>query len=254
MSWPRIGWHGRESPSASRISGFRCGQIRSERHRLVRPRGVGDACAMSDERPRTLSRRTAEDLLGHRILLLDSPLDDEIGAMICAQLVLLSADDPVTDISLWINSPGGSVTAMLAIADTIELISNDVSTIVLGMAYSAGQFLLCCGTHGKRYALPHAKVLLHQGSAGIGGSAPDIELQADDLRQMRDTVIGIIAERTGQSVEKVFEDSLRDRMFTAEEARDYGFLDQVVTQPGQVRPTPRRTTGLAAPAHVGADR
>lgn len=200
---------------------------------------------MTDEhRPLALRRRTAEDLLGQRILLLDAPLDDEIGALLCAQLVLLSADDPTSDISLWINSPGGSVTAMLAIADTMRLLPNDVSTVVLGMAYSAGQFLLCCGTEGKRYALPHAKVLLHQGSAGIGGSAVDIELQADDLRRMRDTVLGIIAERTGQSVDRVFEDSLRDHMFTSEEACDYGFIDHVVSDLGQVRPAPRRTAGL----------
>lgn len=202
---------------------------------------------MTDERrPLALGKRTAEGLLGQRILLLDTALDDEIGALLCAQLVLLSVDDPTTDISLWINSPGGSVTAMLAIADTMRMLPNDVSTVVLGMAYSAGQFLLCCGTEGKRYALPHAKVLLHQGSAGIGGSAVDIELQADDLRHMRDTVLGITAERTGHTVEQVFEDSLRDRMFTAEGAREYGFLDQVVTDLSQVRPTPRRRTGLQA--------
>lgn len=202
---------------------------------------------MSDQpRPLALGRRTAESLLDQRILLLDTALDDEIGALLCAQLVLLSAEDPVTDISLWINSPGGSVTAMLAIADTMRLLPNDVSTVVLGMAYSAGQFLLCCGTEGKRYALPHAKVLLHQGSAGIGGSAVDIELQADDLRLVRDTVLRIIAERTGTPRAQVFEDSLRDHMFTAEEAREYGFVDQVVTDLGQVRPEPRRTTGLGA--------
>ncbi|HEX5561691.1 MAG TPA: ATP-dependent Clp protease proteolytic subunit [Nocardioidaceae bacterium] len=207
------------------------------------------------QRPLPLGRRTAEDLLGQRILLLDTALDDEIGALLCAQLVLLSADDPATDISLWINSPGGSVTAMLAIADTMRLLPNDVSTVVLGMAYSAGQFLLCCGTQGKRYALPHAKVLLHQGSAGIGGSAVDIELQADDLRHMRDTVLGVVAERTGKSVEQVFEDSLRDHMFTAEEARDYGFLDHVVGDLGQLRPRPRRTTGLGVGrTPAGADR
>lgn len=210
---------------------------------------------MTDERrPLPLGKRTAEELLGQRILLLDTALDDEIGALLCAQLVLLSAEDPSTDISLWINSPGGSVTAMLAIADTMKLLPNDVSTVVLGMAYSAGQFLLCCGTSGKRHALPHAKVLLHQGSAGIGGSAVDIELQADDLRHMRDTVIGIIAERTGKTVEQVFDDSLRDHMFTAEEARDYGFLDHVVTDVGKIRPTPRPRTGLQAhqsPGQVG---
>ncbi|QYJ03452.1 ATP-dependent Clp protease proteolytic subunit [Nocardioides panacisoli] len=200
---------------------------------------------MSDEQPPpTLRRRTAEHLLDERILLLDTALDDETGAMLCAQLVLLSAEDPTTDIGLWINSPGGSVSAMLAIADTMRLVPNDVSTVVLGMAYSAGQFLLCCGTEGKRYALPHAKVLLHQGSAGIGGNAVDIELQADDLRHMRETVLGIIAERTGQSVDQVFEDSLRDHVFTAEGARDYGFVDHVVTDLAQVRPRRRRTAGL----------
>ncbi|PVG83980.1 ATP-dependent Clp protease proteolytic subunit [Nocardioides gansuensis] len=200
---------------------------------------------MSDEgRPLVLRKRIAEDLLAQRIMLLDTPLDDEIGALLCAQLVLLSAEDPTADISFWINSPGGSVPAMLAIADTMRLVPNDVSTVVMGMAYSAGQFLLCCGTEGKRYALPHAKVLLHQGSAGIGGNAVDIELQAGDLRHMRDTVLGIIAERTGQTVERVFEDSLRDHMFTAEEARDYGFIDEVITDLGQIRPSPRRRTGL----------
>lgn len=208
-----------------------------------------------EQRPLALGKRTAEDLLGKRILLLDTALDDEIGALLCAQLVLLSADDSTTDISLWINSPGGSVAAMLAIADTMRLLPNDVSTVVLGMAYSAGQFLLCCGAEGKRYALPHAKVLLHQGSAGIGGSAVDIELQADDLRHMRDTVLGITAERTGKTVEQIFEDSLRDHMFTAEEAREYGFVDQVVTDLGQVLPSPRRRTGLRPnQAMAGADQ
>ncbi|OYO02414.1 ClpP family protease [Enemella evansiae] len=194
-----------------------------------------------------LSRRTAKDLLGRRILMLDSALDDEIGSQLCAQLMLLSAEDPVTDIGLWINSPGGSVPAMLAIADTMRLIPNEVITVNLGMAYSAGQFLLCCGTRGKRLILPHAKVLLHQGSAGIGGYAPDIELQADDLRQNRDTIIGIIAERTGQPTEKVFEDSLRDHMFSAQEAIDYGFVDQVVGAVDQLRPTPQTAAGFGGP-------
>ncbi|WP_133626055.1 ClpP family protease [Enemella evansiae] len=194
-----------------------------------------------------LSRRTAKDLLGRRILMLDSALDDEIGSQLCAQLMLLSAEDPVTDIGLWINSPGGSVPAMLAIADTMRLIPNEVITVNLGMAYSAGQFLLCCGTRGKRFILPHAKVLLHQGSAGIGGYAPDIELQADDLRQNRDTIIGIIAEQTGQTAERVFEDSLRDRMFSAQEAIDYGFVDQVVGAVDQLRPTPQTAAGFGGP-------
>jgi len=176
-----------------------------------------------------LARLTAEQLLRHRILLLDSPLDDENGAQLCVQLALLSAEDPRADVALWIHSPGGSVSAMLAIADTMAMIPNDVRTLALGMAYSAGQFLLCCGTEGKRFAMPHARVLLHQGSAGIGGYAPDVELQADGLRQVRDTVIGIVAERTGQTRERVFEDSLRDHTYSAAEAVDYGFVDEVLT-------------------------
>ena len=176
--------------------------------------------------------------------MLDTALDDEIGSQLCAQLVILSVDDPSADISLWINSPGGSVPAMLAIADTMALIPNDVVTVNLGMAYSAGQFLLCCGTPGKRYILPHAKVLLHQGSAGIGGYAPDIELQADDLRHVRDTVLGIIAEKTGQPLERVFEDSLRDHTFTAGEAIDYGFVDHIAESASQLRPAGPPSTGF----------
>ena len=193
-----------------------------------------------------LSKQTAESLLGQRILMLDSALDDEIGSQLCAQLVLLSAHDPVSDIALWINSPGGSVPAMLAITDTMRLVPNDIVTVNLGMAYSAGQFLLCCGTRGKRFALHHAKVLLHQGSAGIGGYAPDIELQADDLRHVRDTVLAIIAEQTGQARERIFDDSLRDHVFTATEARDYGFIDHVVDTLAQIRPAAPSAAGFGA--------
>ncbi|MBD0020479.1 ATP-dependent Clp protease proteolytic subunit [Gordonia pseudamarae] len=200
---------------------------------------------MSDEkRNLPLSKATAESLLNQRILMLDSALDDEIGSQLCAQLVLLSAHDPTADIALWINSPGGSVPAMLAIADTMDVIPNDVATVNLGMAYSAGQFLLCCGTPGKRYALPHAKVLLHQGSAGIGGYAPDIELQADDLRHVRDTVLGLIAARTGQPMDRIFDDSLRDHVFTAQESIDYGFIDHIVDGVAQVRPHAPAASGF----------
>ncbi|GAB93681.1 ClpP family protease [Gordonia rhizosphera] len=200
---------------------------------------------MSDEkRSLPLRRRTAESLLGQRILLLDSALDDEIGSQICAQMVMLASEDPVADIGLWINSPGGSVPAMLAIMDTIRLVPNDVSTVNLGMAYSAGQFLLCNGTRGKRYGLRHAKVLLHQGSAGIGGYAPDIELQADDLRHVRDTVLAIIAEQTGQTAERIFDDSLRDHVFTAEESLDYGFIDHIADDLAQIRPLAPASTGF----------
>ena len=183
-----------------------------------------------------LSKRTAEGMLAQRTLILDSALDDHNGSQLCAQLTMLAADDPVADIRLWINSPGGSIPSMLAIADMMALIPNDVVTVNLGMAYSAGQFLLCCGTPGKRYSLPHAKVLMHQGSAGIGGYAPDIELQAEDLRHVRDTVLGIIAEKTGQSADQIFADSLRDHVFTATEAREYGFIDGIVSDLSQIQP------------------
>lgn len=200
---------------------------------------------MSDNpTPLPLRKRTAESLLSQRILMLDSALDDEIGAQLCAQLVMLAAEDPIADIALWINSPGGSVPAMLAIMDTMRLIPNDVITANLGMAYSAGQFLLCNGTRGKRVILPHAKVLLHQGSAGIAGYAPDIELQADDLRHVRDTVLTIIAEQTGQPLERIFDDSLRDHVFTATESVDYGFVDHVVDDIGRIRPLTPATTGF----------
>ncbi len=205
---------------------------------------------MSDDRTPLLGRRTAEELLAQRVLLLDQPLDDENGSQLCAQLVLLADEDPTTDISLWINSPGGSVPAMLAIMDTMRLVPNDVSTVALGMAYSAGQFLLCTGTPGKRFVLPHAKVLMHQGSAGIGGYAPDIELQAEDLRSVRDTVLALIASATGQPLERVFSDSLRDRVYTAEEAVAYGFADAVVSDLAQLRPGVRRSIGVTARAGV----
>jgi ATP-dependent Clp protease, protease subunit len=162
-----------------------------------------------------------------RIIVLGDELDQQGGNRLCAQLVTLAADDPRRDIRFWINSPGGSVSAMLAIADVMQSIPNDVSTIAVGVAASAGQFLLSAGTKGKRFALPHARILMHQGSAGIGGTAVDIELQADDLRYTRDTVLGLVSEFTGQPVERLAEDSLRDRWYTAAEAVDYGFIDRV---------------------------
>ena len=129
-------------------------------------------------------------LFHERVLVLDGPLDDDNGTLLMTQLLTLAAEDATTDISLWIHSPGGSVPAMLAIRDIMHTVPNDVGTVALGLACSAGQFLLSAGTAGKRRALPHARILLHQGSAGIGGSAVEIEVQADDLRHMRDTVLG----------------------------------------------------------------
>ncbi len=194
----------------------------------------------------TTSRAFDDDLLERlshsRVLVLGSALDEQLGARLCHQLVLLADEDPRADITLWISSPGGSVAAMLAIHDVMRLVPNDVRTVAVGMAASAGQFLLSAGTRGKRFALPHARVLLHQGSSGIGGTAVDVELQAEDLRHTRDTVLGLVAEHTGQPVERVLEDSLRDRWFTASEALDYGFVDAVATDLGDLRPDGRRAT------------
>lgn len=187
----------------------------------------------------------ADTLRHHRILLLNGELDDSGGTRLCSELLQLSAEDPRSDIALWINSPGGSVSAMLAIGDVIELVPNDVSTLALGIAASAGQFLLTAGTAGKRGALPHSRILMHQGSAGIAGSAVDIELQADELKHTRDTVLGIIAQRTGQSLERIHDDSLRDRWFSAENAKDYGFIDKIVTSVPDIWPVQTRTIGLA---------
>ena len=189
-------------------------------------------------------------LLDQRTLLLGSGLDERLGNRLTTSILMLADDDPSADIWLWINSPGGSVPAMLAIRDTMRLVPNDVCTVNLGMAYSAGQFLLSSGTRGRRYSLTHAKVLLHQGSAGFGGTAEDIAIQADDLRHTRDVVLGLIAEDTGQDVETVERDSRRDRMYTVEEARrygDHGFIDHVVTSLDQIRPRTHHTVGLGAP-------
>ena len=192
----------------------------------------------------SLSEHLASRLLEQRIIVLDGELDDQGGTRLCTQLFLLSAEDPSADISLWINSPGGSVPAMLAIHDAMRLIPNDVSTLALGLACSAGQFLLTAGTPGKRFALRHSRVLMHQGSAGIGGTAVDIELQADDLRATVETVLGLIAENTGQPLERIREDSGRDRWYSAHEALDYGFVDHILDSLDSVRPRRLSRAGL----------
>ncbi|PWH05492.1 ATP-dependent Clp protease proteolytic subunit [Brachybacterium endophyticum] len=198
-----------------------------------------------------LAERTAGGLLHQRILLLDKELDQDNGARLCAQLVLMAAEDPGRDITLLINSPGGLVPAMLAIGDLMDLVPCDVRTVALGMAYSAGQFLLTQGTPGKRFILPHGRVLMHQGSAGFGGSAADIELQAEDLRRGRDLLIDITAERTGRSRDQIARDSERDRIWEAQDAVVYGFCDHVLDDLSQVLPFPpgqgrRGTAGIVA--------
>ncbi|MDX3762186.1 ATP-dependent Clp protease proteolytic subunit [Streptomyces mirabilis] len=187
----------------------------------------------------------AAQLLAQRIVLLGTQVDEVSANRVCAQLLVLSAEDPRTDISLYINSPGGSVTAGLAIYDTMRLIPNDVSTLAMGFAASMGQFLLSVGTHGKRYALPNARIMMHQPSAGIGGTTADIEIQAQNLEFTKQAIERITAEHTGQSQETISRDGDRDRWFTAEQAKEYGMVDRVVESLDDVRPAAsRRRMGL----------
>jgi ATP-dependent Clp protease protease subunit len=185
----------------------------------------------------THSDAVADRLLRHRIIVLGQAVDDEIANHVWEQMLLLAADDPSADISLYINSPGGSVTAGMAIFDTMQSIECDVATYAVGLAASMGQFLLSAGTRGKRYALPHARILMHQGSAGIGGTESDIVIQAKLYASQNRELAELTASHTGQPVERIITDSDRDRWFTAEEALDYGFVDQVVTRAGQLPAT-----------------
>ncbi|MEA2686717.1 MAG: ATP-dependent Clp protease, protease subunit [Actinomycetota bacterium] len=173
-------------------------------------------------------------LLKERIVFLGSQVDDSSANLICAQLLLLQSEDPDRDVYLYINSPGGSVSAGLAIYDTMQYVSCDVGTICLGLAASMGQFLLCAGAPGKRYALPHSRVLMHQPSAQMQGTAVDIAIHAKEIIYTKKIMAERIAFHTGQSVETVLADSDRDRWFTAEEARDYGIIDHVIERSRQV--------------------
>ena len=168
-------------------------------------------------------------LLRERIIFLGSEVKDQNANAICAQLLLLSAEDPETDIFLHINSPGGSVDAGMAIYDTMNYIPNDVATVSMGLAASMGQFLLCAGAKGKRYALPHSRIMMHQPSSGMGGSASDIKIQAQQSLHIKKVLLELIAQHTGQTVEQIETDADRDRWFTAEQAKDYGLVDQVIT-------------------------
>jgi ATP-dependent Clp protease protease subunit len=173
-------------------------------------------------------------LLRERIIFLGSVVEDANANAICAQMLLLAAEDPEKDIYLYINSPGGSVSAGMAIYDTMQYIKNDVATVAMGLAASMGQFLLCAGSPGKRYALPHARIMMHQPSGGIGGTASDIKIQAEQMLYTKNKMAELIAAHTGQTLEQIQKDSDRDRWFTAEEAKDYGFVDHVVRSAGQV--------------------
>jgi len=184
--------------------------------------------------PTMITEQLFQRLLRHRIIFLGQQVDEDIANRICAELVLLAAEDDKRDISIYINSPGGSVYAGLAIYDVMQYVPNDIATYAMGMAASMGQFLLCAGTHGKRYALPHAQILMHQPSGGIGGTATDIRIQAEQMLYIKRTLAERIAYHTGQTVEQIETDSDRDRWFTADEARDYGFVDEVVRDAAQV--------------------
>jgi ATP-dependent Clp protease protease subunit len=181
----------------------------------------------------TLNDSVYERLLRERIVFLGSEVDDEIANRITAQLLLLAAEDPEKDIVFYINSPGGSVSAGMAIYDTMMLIEPDVQTWAMGMAASMGQFLLSSGSPGKRYALPHARIMMHQPSGGVGGTASDIAIRAQVLGRWKLEMAELTAEQTGQTVERITLDADRDRWFTAEEAREYGFVDNVVSRAAQ---------------------
>ena len=170
-----------------------------------------------------------ERLLAERIIFLGTQVDDDIANRLCAQILLLSAEDPTKDINLYINSPGGSVTAGMAIYDTMVLAPCDVATYAMGLAASMGEFLLAAGTRGKRYALPHARIMMHQPSAGIGGSAADIAIQAEQFALTKKEMNRLNAEFTGQTLDRIETDADRDRWFTAPEALEYGFVDHIIT-------------------------
>lgn len=174
-------------------------------------------------------------LLANRIIFLGDEVRDENANAICAQMLLLNAEDPHKDIYLYINSPGGSVTAGMAIFDTMQWISNDVATVAMGLAASMGQFLLSAGTRGKRYALPHAKIMMHQPSGGIGGSASDIKILAEQIIATKREMAHLIAQHTGRSIEQIIADSDRDRWFSAHEALEYGFIDHVYTRAADIQ-------------------
>lgn len=174
-------------------------------------------------------------LLQDRIIWLGSEVKDENANVICAQMLMLAAQDPKQDIWLYINSPGGSITAGMAIYDTMQLIEPDVATVAVGMAASMGQFLLSSGTPGKRFITSHARVLMHQPSGGVGGTATDVRINAELIMDMKKTLSELTAEQTGHTVEEIYRDNEYDHWFTAQQALEYGFVDKIVTNPASMR-------------------
>jgi len=192
-------------------------------------REIAQVLARATEAPvLPLGEMLFQRLLRHRIVFLGQQVDDDLANRICAELILLAAEDTRADINLYINSPGGSVYAGMAIYDVMQFVPNDVATYAMGMAASMGQFLLTAGAQGKRYAMPHAAILMHQPHGGIGGTATDIRIQAEQSLYLKRLMAERISQHTGRPVEQIEADSDRDRWFTAEEARDYGIVDHVV--------------------------
>jgi ATP-dependent Clp protease protease subunit len=183
---------------------------------------------------RYLQDQLFQRLLGERIVFIGQEIDNDLANRVCAQLLLLAAEDGRRDIQIYINSPGGVVDAGMAIYDVMQYLPNDIATVALGLAASMGQSLLCAGTPGKRYALRHARVMMHQPSGGIGGTASDIKIQAEQSLYLKRILAERTAFHTGQPLERVEADADRDRWFTAEDARDYGFVDHVVDSAEQV--------------------
>jgi ATP-dependent Clp protease protease subunit len=182
----------------------------------------------------SLNDHLFQRLLDERIIFIGAEIDEELTRQICAQLLLLSAQDGERDIFLYINSPGGWIDGGMAIFDVMQYLPNDVATVAMGMAASMGQFLLAAGTPGKRYALRHARIMMHQPSGGIGGTASDIRIQAEQSLYLKLTMAELNARHTGQTLERIEADSDRDRWFTAEDAREYGFIDHVIDSAAQV--------------------
>jgi len=197
------------------------------------PAGSGFEARNPQEGPGRLEDQLYQRLLRERIVVLGTQVNDEVANRLCAELLLLAADNPDRDIWMYINSPGGSVTAGMAIYDMMEYVPNNVCTVAMGLAASMGQFLLCAGAQGKRYALPHARIMMHQPSGGIGGTAADIAIQAEQMLYVKKTLSDLTARHTGQPLEKILKDADRDHWYTAQEAKEYGFVDHVVSSADQ---------------------
>lgn len=190
---------------------------------------------MQEGEPQNPMDSIFNQLLKDRIIWLGSEVKDENANIICAQMLMLAAQDPKKDIWLYINSPGGSITAGMAIYDTMQLIEPDVATIAVGMAASMGQFLLSSGTPGKRFITSHARVLMHQPSGGVGGTETDVRINAELIMDMKKTLSELTAQQTGHTVEEIYRDNEYDHWFTAQQALEYGFVDKIVTTPASMR-------------------